>query len=492
MTKILIRIDQGQARQWHGLLRDALQAAGHQPGFAVSSRSGTGALPGTLAGRLETLIYGQRRARPCAALALSDADLTAAGPPDLILDLSSGGGPAPGPATLLVHTDGQAGEAGAIAAIAAGRRPYVTVSEAGGGGVLAAGFPAIETPDRLLDALDQLLRRSVTLLVKAVDAAVVSRHPGTIAARTASAPSLRRASPLGFAASQIARKMAGRIAGKPFRMDHWRIGYRETAEHDDGPAAGLAWPSAEYHWLAVEGRGYFADPFLFQHNGETHLFCEEFPDAAGKGIISATVLRPGEIPAPPKPVLERPYHLSYPFVFEHGGAIWMIPETSANRAVELYRAAEFPRRWVFEKTLLSGICAADATLFEHDGLLWIMAATADHGGSSWDCLSLFHASALTGPWHAHPLNPVLIDASAARPGGHVIRQAGGLLRVAQDCSAGYGAALSLCRIDRLDPENFAQTTLARLAPLAAWNAHGVHTLNRAGGFEVIDVCAPLW
>ena len=31
----------------------------------------------------------------------------------------------------------------------------------------------------------------------------------------------------------------------------------------------------------------------------------------------------------------------------------MIPETSANHTVELFRAVRFPDKWVFEKTLIN-------------------------------------------------------------------------------------------------------------------------------------------
>jgi hypothetical protein len=164
----------------------------------------------------------------------------------------------------------------------------------------------------------------------------------------------------------------------------------------------------------------------------------------------------------------------------------MIPETSANRSVELYRARRFPDQWALEATLLQGLSAADATLIERDGRLWLFAALAEDGGSSWDTLGLFHAERLAGPWTAHAGNPVLVDARSARPGGMMVEQAGRLIRPAQDCTSGYGSALALCSIDRLDPENYAQTVLARLAPRPGWGFHGLHTLNAAGGIEVID------
>jgi hypothetical protein len=69
----------------------------------------------------------------------------------------------------------------------------------------------------------------------------------------------------------------------------------------------------------------------------------------------------------------------------------------------------------------------------------------------------------------------------------------GLVRPAQDCRRGYGRALALARIDRLDEEGYHQTVVASLPPDERWGADGVHTLNEAGGLEAIDWLArPHW
>ncbi len=56
----------------------------------------------------------------------------------------------------------------------------------------------------------------------------------------------------------------------------------------------------------------------------------------------------------------------------------------------------------------------------------------------------------------------------------------------QDCAHGYGRALSLARIDRLDQDGFAQTVLGRIEPGPAWPGSCLHTLNAGGGIECID------
>ena len=67
------------------------------------------------------------------------------------------------------------------------------------------------------------------------------------------------------------------------------------------------------------------------------------------------------------------HHMSYPFVFEHDGAIYMLPENGEAGRIELHRAVEFPYDWRLERVLLDGLTALDATLHAEDGLLWLFA-----------------------------------------------------------------------------------------------------------------------
>ncbi len=164
----------------------------------------------------------------------------------------------------------------------------------------------------------------------------------------------------------------------------------------------------------------------------------------------------------------------------------MIPESSAAGDVALWRCTRFPHGWERVATLLTGEALADATVFRHAGRWWMTAVAYDGAGGYSDVLHLYHAPALTGPWTAHPGNPVLIDRATARPAGHVVAAGGRLLRPVQDCSHGYGMALAVAEVLRLDEEAFEQRIVARVAPGGRWPGHKLHTLNRAGSLEVID------
>ena len=252
------------------------------------------------------------------------------------------------------------------------------------------------------------------------------------------------------------------------------------------PRADAGWPTR--HELVRWARGHlYADPFLFEHEGRHHLFCEEVPPGQQRAFISHTELsRDGSPARAPQPVLVRPYHLSYPFVVAHRGELLMIPETSAVKRVELYRAVDFPTSWERDAVLLEGVEAADATLLAHDGRLWMFAAIAAENASSLDELHVFWADSPRGPWQAHPLNPVVSDARCARPAGAVLRCGERLVRPGQDCSRRYGGSISFREIDVLSTERYAEHEIARLDAADVAHARATHTYTADASFEAID------
>jgi len=79
----------------------------------------------------------------------------------------------------------------------------------------------------------------------------------------------------------------------------------------------------------------------------------------------------------PVKVLERDYHLSYPFLFEWNGNLYMIPETKGNKAIELYRCTRFPNKWEIRERPCGRVQAVDSTLskkMEFGGSFAILAA----------------------------------------------------------------------------------------------------------------------
>lgn len=373
--------------------------------------------------------------------------------------------------------DGGIGEEALLAALLAGRAPIVRVVEAGAGRVLAAGRPGSENPAVAMAAFEDVLAGCTQLLHAALDGDGASHIEDGEHLPVRDVPLLRH---VGRAVARAAVHRAYRLL---YRAPHWRVGWRRV----DGPdVVDLGrHPSSGWRELPDDGWHFYADPFPIVVGDATYLFVEDFDHRLGRGVISVVEFDGDGPRGTPRPVLEHDTHLSYPFVLQDGGQLWMIPETSGAGTVELYRATRFPGSWTLEEVLIEGMEVSDATPFRHGGRWWL-SATARHGGSYSDALHLWSAERLQGPWSPHSRNPVLVDIAAARPAGRVVSRDGRLIRPVQDGRRGYGAALALAEVTRLDDDAFEQRVLATIAPGTRWPGHRLHTLNRAGWLEVID------
>lgn len=235
---------------------------------------------------------------------------------------------------------------------------------------------------------------------------------------------------------------------------------------------------------------FYADPFLFEREGKTFLFFEDFRHADGYARISCCEIKPNGSVSDPIEVLNLPFHLSYPFVFEEEGSVFMVPESRASRSVVLYRAADFPSVWVPEAVLLDDIYAVDSTIYKANGKYWMFTSVSDGRFSNSDELSLFFSDELRGPWKSHAGNPVISDVRSARPAGAVFQHAGKLIRPSQDCSKAYGYGLVFSEIITLTETEYEERQIARLDPESVRGNSANHTYNRSGNLEVIDRYLP--
>src|SRR4030095_11185023 len=101
----------------------------------------------------------------------------------------------------------------------------------------------------------------------------------------------------------------------------------------------------------------------------------------------------------------------------------MVPESSSNGTVDLYRASRFPYQWEFVRHLIEHTALIDATLLFHEHRWWLFANVSNHAFTSTnDQLFLYYAvSLLSGEWVAHPKNPVATHIGNCRPAGRIFR-----------------------------------------------------------------------
>ncbi len=277
--------------------------------------------------------------------------------------------------------------------------------------------------------------------------------------------------------------MAGRVAQRAIekltQVEQWGIAFRFI---DIEPWTGSL---AGFHRLDPPDAGFWADPFALQRAGKSYIFFEELPARSERAHISVVEVDRDGRASKPVPVLEREYHLSYPFLVEDNGQLYMVPETAGNRTIAIYRCVDFPRKWRRERVLVDGLVAADATLHHAEGRWWMFANVAANGAEIHDELHVFTSEQLLGDWKPLARNPVKSDVRGARPAGKLFAQGGRLYRPAQICAPLYGAGIALQRVARLG-DDYAEHEERRILPAEGEGVLGIHTINRAGDLSVTD------
>lgn len=234
---------------------------------------------------------------------------------------------------------------------------------------------------------------------------------------------------------------------------------------------------------------FWADPFIIERDSKYFVFVEEFIYKTNKGHISVIELDSDGKPKDVKQVIKKDYHMSYPFVFESGGDMYMIPESSENRTIDIYKCLEFPGNWVFMKSLMKDICAFDTTLLKFNGKWWLFTLMNELKGSKNESpeLFLFYSDDfMTDNWTSHPLNPIVSDIRTARPAGRLFLEDGKIMRPSQDCSGRYGRAFNYNQINSLSEFEYSESLARRVEPEWDKRLKGAHTFNSDKGCSIID------
>jgi hypothetical protein len=484
--KIELRLHPSCIRQSH--LRLAARLARDAASVSVSfSENSVHQLPLAVESllSLERTLIGRRRLRPAEKARQADfAVYHAKGPPDICIDMSFG--PKIESTGLLIRPlyDGVPDEAAIFAALLDSRSPVIEIEQHSEGRILARGTPSLEGRRTINDFYEIVAESVEDLILQAIGG---RGSPSNLDHRTSDYRP-RGGQVLEYLSKVLILAATRRIYLLCHYSPHWRVGWRFVSGADildRGDLEGEPWRT-----IPNPGLRCLADPFPIAWRGKMYVFAEDFDHLEGKGVISVIPFDADGPCGDPVPVLAEPWHLSYPFLYQDQTGIWMIPESSEKRELNIYRGTDFPTRWVREATLLQDVCVADATILRHSGRFW-MFTTESRSGRSTDSLSIFVADRLLGPWRPHLKNPVLLDVASARSGGNVVVRNGRLWRPVQDCRTRYGGALGLAEILELDESKYCQIVRTVLRPCAAWAGRRLHTLNRAGNLECIDGSANL-
>jgi hypothetical protein len=267
-------------------------------------------------------------------------------------------------------------------------------------------------------------------------------------------------------------------------MDIWRCGL--IAKPIEALIVGnLA--AEDVHWFPEQSVGCFlADPFGWRLDSTLHVFVEALDYRTRRGVIERWSFDANGQWLETRPALREDWHLSYPVLFEAHGEVWMLPEAHRSGGLTLYRGDAALENWQPEMQIQVDVLPVDATPMWYQGRWWLFYSAAGHKPQR---LHVAWAEQLTGPWHAHPMNPVRVDAAGSRPAGLPVMVGDRLMLPVQDCTHTYGGAVRPLWIDQLNERHF-HATLAEPLPLPPGSGayvDGMHTLCACGPWTLFDV-----
>jgi hypothetical protein len=282
-----------------------------------------------------------------------------------------------------------------------------------------------------------------------------------------------------YTLGRACRSALGRLHRILLRRERWGISYTQA----DWPHAVL-WRGTRIE--APAGR-FLADPFVVSRDGMTCVFAEDFVYRTSKGHISVFDISQGGARELGTAVTEN-FHLSFPYLFEFNGTLYMCPESCAAKQIRVYECVRFPLEWKLSVISMRDVSAVDSMIFQENDLWWLLTnisttEPAEHCAE----LHLFYAATpLTEHWEPHKLNPILFDPQRARNGG-LLRDDRGLIRVSQTQNfQSYGASANLNRITRITREEYAEELVSSITPTFMPGIHGTHHLHSNGAYTVWD------
>lgn len=239
---------------------------------------------------------------------------------------------------------------------------------------------------------------------------------------------------------------------------------------------------------------FWADPFLLKNNGDLYLFFERFPYSTLRGRISCCKIEHGRA-TDIKDILNSDYHMSFPYIFREDNEIYIIPETSERKRLEVYRCVNFPDKWELYSTAFDGVSMADTVYYkDKEGQRWLFTSLS-HPAIHDHCSELYIYkidSLRFNKIEPHKQNPVIIDSSLARGGGGIFEEDGKIYRVSQINSYGiYGAGVNINEIKTLTLDRYKEEKKREILYKDVDNAvriHQLHQLNNLNNLFVMDVC----
>ncbi|MEM7133570.1 MAG: hypothetical protein AAF702_45170 [Chloroflexota bacterium] len=234
---------------------------------------------------------------------------------------------------------------------------------------------------------------------------------------------------------------------------------------------------------------FLADPFVIRKDERTICYVEDYYYASKRACVTAVEIFENNKYRILGPVIQEPFHLSFPYLFEYDDDLYMVPESLDSNSVRLYKCLEFPSKWLYVKDIMSEVRVVDTMIFKDDNRWWLLCnkALAEDDKCGVMLMAYYSDDPLTDNWHAHQLNPLIVDDEIARNGGILEVTSSHPVRVRQKQGFNlYGKGMSMASITELSPSSYAETEIAQIYPHFFKAISGCHHMHSDGQYTVYD------
>lgn len=260
-------------------------------------------------------------------------------------------------------------------------------------------------------------------------------------------------------------------------VENWHVKYRVNG----GVWKDLVSVGDKHYW--------YADPMLFEKNGKVYLFTEAFDKRIQKGKLAVSYLTDSGEFSKPEIIINLPYHLSYPCVWEEEGCVYMLPETSQDRTLEIWKSKnDHLLKWERVGYLSRNVKYVDSTVLRIEDKTYIFCYTEEN-----------HHYAT----HIYRIEPKTLfmeevfkeshQENIFRPAGNFFRNdEGKLIRPLQYNKKSYGEYIEFSEIESITP--LKERIFKRVSVQDLRNQMGIktdaentHTYSVCNTVEIFDV-----
>lgn len=245
---------------------------------------------------------------------------------------------------------------------------------------------------------------------------------------------------------------------------------------------------ARIRWVKSESMkdNWIADPFILSvGDGRIQILAEQLYKGVGRLVLLEVDLASMEI-SRLKVILQLPTHLSFPYIWQEDGEIYIMPENVESGSLRIWRynvekeILEDPREVINEPLVDAQICKIGEKYY-------IMGVKYVHN-DYFMCtkyLEIYSADSLFG-LYSH-LQTIDNELRLERGAGMIWHDGDTIMRPAQNCENGYGTNLLFYRMKLQEVGNFSEMLEYEYHPDKNHpRSRAFHTFNEKDGYVVVD------